>query len=287
MVLDGKYALNDGNEIPKLGLGTWFVKDRDAADVVRRAVGMGYRLIDTAQAYGNERGVGEGVRTCGVPREEIFVTSKVAAETKTRAAAAKAVDDMLSATGLDNLDLAIIHAPQPWRRWRSKKRRYFEENLDVWAALEDAKAKGKVRSIGVSNFLADDLQNILDNCTVRPAVNQILCHIGNTPEGLLELCRKEGVLAESYAPLGHGRMLEDERVIAMAAKYGVTAAQLCIRYCIELGTVALPKAASDAHLRENAEVDFSISAEDMEALKALPPIKGYGMLRMLPVFSGK
>ena len=135
-VLNETYTLSNGVQIPKLGLGTWFINDRDAAGAVRNAVKLGYRLIDTAQAYKNEAGVGEGVRTCGVPREEIFVTSKIAAEAKSYDAAKKAIDDILAKTGLEYLDLVIIHAPQPWKKWRNKKDRFFEENIQVWKAME-------------------------------------------------------------------------------------------------------------------------------------------------------
>lgn len=137
MILQECYTLPNGVTIPKLGLGTWFIEDDKAAQAVRDAVTAGYRLIDTAQAYGNERGVGEGIRTCGLPREDLFVTSKVAAEAKTYVAAARSVDDTLEKMGLDYLDLMIIHSPQPWAEFREEKR-YFAENKEVWRALEDA-----------------------------------------------------------------------------------------------------------------------------------------------------
>ena len=149
--------MNRRNTIPKLGLGTWFIDDDKAAQAVREAVKLSYRLIDTAQAYGNERGVGEGVRTCGLPREQLFVASKVAAELKDYDSAAKSIDETLEKMGLDYLDQIIIHSPQPWTEFRVEKR-YFEENRAVWRALEDAQAAGKVKVIGVSNFLRDDLE---------------------------------------------------------------------------------------------------------------------------------
>ena len=152
MILNETYTLENGLSIPKLGLGTWFIDDDQAAEAVRTAVKLGYRLIDTAQAYGNERGVGEGVRTCGVPREELFVASKVAVELKTYDEAKKSIDETLEKMGLDYLDQMIIHSPQPWNQFRVEKR-YSEENKAVWRALEDAQSEGKVRVIGVSNFL--------------------------------------------------------------------------------------------------------------------------------------
>lgn len=286
MMLQERYALLEGLSIPKLGLGTWFIDDAKAAEAVRQAVKLGYRLIDTAQAYGNERGVGEGVRTCGLPREELFVASKVAAEHKTYEEAARSIDGTLEKMGLTYLDQMIIHSPQPWREFREKKR-YFEENKAVWRALEDTQAAGKVRIIGVSNFLRDDLENLLADCRVRPAVNQILLHIGRTDGELLIFCREQGILAEAYSPIAHGEALKNPVIAAMAEKYAVTPAQLCVRYVLQLGTVALPKTADPGHMADNAAVDFVIREEDMEALIHTAPTRDYGQFNIFPVFSGK
>ncbi|MDD3809152.1 MAG: aldo/keto reductase [Erysipelotrichaceae bacterium] len=287
MILEEKYTLSNGVEIPRLGLGTWFINNKSAAQAIRQAVANGYRLVDTAQAYMNEAGVGEGIRTCGVPREELFVTSKIAAEAKSYQAAKKAIDDILSATGLDYLDLLIIHAPQPWNKWRSKKNRYYQENKEVWRAMEKAYEAGLLRAIGVSNFLIDDLESLLSGCKIKPMVNQVLCHISNTPHELIEFCHKRDILIEAYAPIAHGKVLKNKEIAAIAAKYGVTVAQLCIRYDLQLGTVALPKTANPEHMKENASVDFEISDLDMAKLNNITPIKGYGMMRIMPVFSGK
>ena len=286
-ILEKTYILSNGVKIPKLGLGTWFINNGDASEAVRQAAKIGYRLVDTAQAYGNEAGVGEGIRTCGVPRDQMFVTSKIAAKAKSYDSAAKAVDDILGATGLDYLDLIIIHSPQPWKDWRKDKKRYVPENVEAWRALEGAYKAGKLRAIGVSNFLQDDLQNVLDNCSVRPMVNQVLCHISNTPARLIDFCRKEGVQIEAYAPVAHGRVLKNRKIAGVAQKYGATVAQLCIRYDIQLGLVALPKSGNPAHMAENAAVDFEISEADMQTLKNFEPITGYGMMRIMPVFRGK
>lgn len=191
MILNETYSLANDVKIPKLGLGTWFIDDDKTAEAVRNAVKLGYRLIDTAQAYGNERGVGEGVRTCGVPREELFVASKVAAELKTYGAAMESIDETLEKMGLTYLDQMIIHSPQPWNEFRVEKR-YFEENKEVWRALEDAQSAGKVKVIGVSNFLKDDLENLLSGCRIKPMVNQILLHISNTDLALVDFCKAQG-----------------------------------------------------------------------------------------------
>ena len=286
MILQESYRLANGVQIPKLGLGTWFIEDGKAAQAVRDAVAAGYRLIDTAQAYGNERGVGEGVRTCGLPREQLFVTSKVAAEAKSYEAAAQSIDETLAKMGLEYLDMMIIHSPQPWAEFRVENR-YFAENKEVWRALEDAYEAGKLRAIGVSNFLQDDLENLLEGCRIKPMVNQILLHITNTDKALLEYCRAQGILVEAYSPIAHGEALKNPAITRMAEKYGVTPAQLCIRYVLQLGTVALPKTANPAHMRDNGAVDFQISPEDMQTLEAMEKIESYGEFDVFPVFSGK
>lgn len=286
MILQETYHLENGVQIPKLGLGTWFIDDDKVAKAVRDAVKAGYRLIDTAQAYGNERGVGEGVRTCGLPREELFVTSKVAAEVKTYEEAARSIDETLTKMGLEYLDLMIIHSPQPWAEFRVENR-YFAENKEVWRALEDAYEAGKLRAIGVSNFLQDDLENLLKDCRIKPMVNQILLHITNTDKALLDYCRAHGILVEAYSPIAHGEALKNPAITKMAKKYNVTPAQLCIRYVLQLGTVALPKTANPAHMQDNSAVDFQISTEDMRTLEAMEKIKSYGEFDMFPVFSGK
>ncbi len=286
MMLNETYTLSNGVKIPKLGLGTWFIDDDKAEDAVKEAVKLGYRLIDTAQAYGNECGVGEGVRNCGLPRNEIFVTSKVAAEAKSYESAAASIDETLSKMGLDYIDMMIIHSPQPWAEFRIEKR-YFEEKKEVWRALEDAYTAGKIKAIGVSNFLQDDLENILADCKIKPMVNQILLHISNTNTELVDFCNKNGILVEAYSPIAHGEALKNDAITAMAKKYGVSTAQLCIRYVIQLGTVALPKTGNPVHMKDNANVDFEISDEDMKALKEMEHIDNYGEFNVFPVFSGK
>ncbi len=215
MIFDETYTLANGIKIPKLGLGTWFIEDGKASDAVKSAVKLGYRLIDTAQAYGNERGVGEGVRSCGIAREELFVASKVAAELKTYEEASKSIDETLEKMGLDYLDQMIIHSPQPWTEFRVEKR-YFEENKEVWGALEDAQKAGKIRVIGVSNFLKDDLENLLSDCHVKPMVNQILLHISNTDLALVDYCKSQNILVEAYSPIAHGEALKNPAITEMA-----------------------------------------------------------------------
>ncbi|MDE6678422.1 MAG: aldo/keto reductase, partial [Ruminococcus sp.] len=256
-------------EIPKLGLGTWLIDDSIVSDAVKQAVSLGYRHIDTAQAYENESGVGKGIRECGISREEIFITSKVQAEYKSYETAVKSIDETLRKTGFEYIDMMLIHCPQPWAEYNKSDNRYFLENRQVWKALEEAYSAGKVRAVGVSNFLKEDIENLMETAVINPMVNQIECHISGTPIELIEYCQNTGIIVEAYSPIAHGRLLNNEYVKSLAEKYNVTISQLCIRYAIQLGTVALPKTTNPDHMRKNAETDFKISSEDMEILKKI------------------
>ena len=284
MILQDTTHLPNGVAIPKLALGTWMIEDDVVAEAVKAAFDIGYRHIDTAQAYGNERGVGEAIRTCGVPREELFVQSKLAAEVKDYEGAKAAIDQSLETMGLDYIDLFIIHSPQPWGDWASDDR-FFEGNRAAWKAMEEALEAGKLRAIGVSNFQKEDLANLLDNATVKPMINQVLAHVGNTPFELIDYSTANGMLVEAYSPIAHGKILDNAEIKAMADTYGVTVPQLCIRYVLQLGLLALPKTANPAHMKSNAEVDFEISSADMDKLKAVTA-KDYGDASAFPVYSG-
>ena len=287
MVLNETYKMNNGIEIPKLALGTWLIDDSKVAEAVRQALEIGYRHIDTAQAYGNERGVGEGVRTSGIKRDKIFITSKVAAEHKTYESAINSINETLQKMQLDYIDMMIIHSPQPWVEVNKSDNRYFEENRNVWRALEESVKSGKVKTIGVSNFLEQDIENILSQCNIVPAVNQILAHISNTPLDLIKYCESKNILLEAYSPIAHGEALKNESILKMAQKYNVTTPQLCIKYDLQLGMVVLPKTDNPKHMKSNTELDFIISDEDMEILKNIEHIKDYGKHSIFPVFGGK
>lgn len=281
-IFNQTYTLANGVEIPKLGLGTWFIDDDDAAEAVRTATQIGYRNIDTAQAYGNERGVGEGVRSSGVSRTELFVSTKLAAEIKDYENAVEAINESLATLNIDYIDLMLIHSPQPWDDFRGGD--YAAGNQAAWRALEEAHQAGKIRAIGVSNFQQRDLEHILDSCTVAPQVNQILVHAGNTPSELITYCQSKDILVQAYSPIAHGAILQNPQLQALADHYGVSVPQLCIRYTLQLGTVSLPKTANPDHMRSNAQVDFQISDEDMAALRKLEDVD-YGEHSVFPVYS--
>lgn len=287
MIFEETFTLSNGVKIPKLALGTWLIEGAAAKDAVKNAIEIGYRHIDTAQAYGNEAEVGEGIRESGIKRDEIFVTSKVAAENKSYSSAIESIDNSLYKSKLDYLDLILIHSPQPWKEVNQSDNRYYEENKEVWRAMEDALKAGKLRSIGISNFLEDDVKSITEDCTVKPMVNQLLAHISNTPLELIEYCQKQGIIVEAYSPIAHGEALKNPIIRKVSDKYGVSPAQLCLKYALQLDMVILPKTESVQHMRENAQLDFEISAEDMELLKNIEHIKDYGDSSFFPVYGGK
>jgi diketogulonate reductase-like aldo/keto reductase len=286
MILEAKYKLSNGLEIPKLGLGTWFISNDAVIQAVKDAAKLGYRLIDTAQAYRNESGVGEGIRKCGVNREDMFVTTKLAAEVKSYKEAVASIDESVKRLNLDYIDLMIIHSPKPWAEFKGNEP-YFEGNREAWRALEEAYKAGKLRSIGLSNFEKPDIDNILDSCSVKPVVNQILVHISNTPKELIQYSQEKGMLVEAYSPIGHGELLKNREIAAIAERYHVSVPQLSIRYCLQLGLLPLPKTANPSHMKTNAEVDFVISEADMDFLKNVKQIEDYGSSGKFPVYNRK
>lgn len=285
-IFDETLTMNNGLKIPKMALGVWEIPDAETPKAVEAAIKMGYRHIDTAQAYGNERGVGEGVKNSGVARDQIFVNSKVAAEIKDYKQAKASIDETLNKMGLDYLDMMIIHNPQPWKEVNQSDDRHFEGNLETWRAMGDAVKEGKLKTIGVSSFEKEDLDNLIKNSDTKPAVNQILVHIGETPSDLIKYSQDNDIVVEAFSPIAHGAALNNPAIKKMAEKYGVSVPQLCIRYDWQLNTVVLPKSANPAHMKSNAEIDFEISAEDMETLKKFTPVD-YGQAGIFPVFGGK
>ncbi len=189
--------------------------------------------------------------------------------------------------GLDYIDMMIIHSPQPWKEVNQSDDRYFEGNLEAWRALTDAYKSGKLRAIGVSNFLKEDIGNMLENAEIKPMVNQVLCHISNTPLALIEYCQSRGIVMEAYSPVAHGEALKNVKIREMASKYGVSVPQLCIRYDLQLNMITLPKTANPEHMAANADIDFEISDADMDVLKNIEHIRDYGEHGFFPVFGGK
>lgn len=280
-----EFILNNGTKVPSLAYGTWLIKNENATQCVEMALKAGYRHIDTAQAYGNEEGVGIAIKNSGLKREEIFLTSKVKAEIKSYKKAKASIDESLKKLGVDYIDLMLIHCPQPWALFRGPFR-YFKQNIQVWKAMEEAYKEGKLKAIGVSNFLVDDLQNIINNCEIKPMANQILLHIGETPVDVIKFCQENDIVVEAYSPIAHGRALNNPSIKAIADKYHVSIAQLCIKYTLQLDTISIPKASSQEHIIENMKLDFEIKQEDMIELMKLNRID-YGADAFWPVFNKK
>lgn len=211
----------------------------------------------------------------------------MAAEHKTYEEAKAGIDETLKKMGLDYLDMMIIHSPQPWVEVNQSDNRYKEGNRQAWRALEEAYNEGKLKAIGVSNFQIEDIESLMETAKVKPMVNQILCHISNTPLELIDYCQKNDIAVEAYSPIAHGEILSQPEIKAIADKYGVSVPQLCIRYTLQLGTISLPKTENPEHMKSNAEVDFTISEEDMEILKNFKKIENYGESSGFPVYGGK
>lgn len=268
------FELANGRSIPCLGFGTWQTHDGDvAATAVREAIEAGYRHIDTAAVYGNEQGVGRGIAAAGVPREQLFVTSKVwnteRGYDSTLAAFEKTMDDL----GLDYLDLYLIHWPASSSRFSN----WEDINRETWRAMEELYDAGRIRAIGVSNFLPHHLHALMDS-KVTPMVNQIEFHPGQMQQETVAFCEENGILVQAWSPLGTGRMLGDTRLAAIAKRYGVTVAQLCIRWCLQHGVLPLPKSVTPSRIIENAQVfGFTISPEDMAAIDAFDYFGGSGL----------
>jgi diketogulonate reductase-like aldo/keto reductase len=260
------FTLANGVQLPKIGFGTWQIPDVAAYDAVSSALQSGYRHIDTARVYGNERSVGRAVRDSGIPREEIFVASKLPAEIKDHDEALTSFGTTMVSLGLDYVDLYMIHAPWPWHAIGQD---CAEGNRAAWKALEQIHESGRARAIGVSNFNVSDLNVILDQCSIKPMVNQIRFFIGNAQPVSLEFCRRENIHVTGYSPLATGKILDNEDIVAVAKRYGRSVAQICIRYVLQKDVAPLPKSTNPARIKENADVDFEITAADMALLEEL------------------
>lgn len=266
-VLQEEFTLSNLLRMPKVGFGTWQITDPgEAYEATSSALACGYRHIDTARVYGNEDSVGRAVRDSGIPRSEIFVTSKLPAEIKDHDEALASFETTMATIGLDYLDCYLIHAPWPWH---DIGRDCAASNKAIWKAFEAIYRSGRAKAIGVSNFNVSDLQVILDGCSVRPMVNQIRFFIGNTQKEVVEFCRSKDIRVTAYSPLATGKILDHPDIRAVTERYGKSVAQLCIRYVIQKGVGPLPKSTHPQRIRENADVDFEITSADMGLLDRL------------------
>ncbi len=253
--------------MPVLGLGTWLIPDgQPAYAAVSAALDLGYRSIDTARVYGNEASVGRAVRDSGLARNSLFITSKLPAEIKEPNAARASFEETMAQTGLDYLDLYLIHAPWPWD---DIGRDCTEGNRQVWRVLEEIWAEGRVRAIGVSNFNGADLDALSETARIIPMVNQIPFGIGSDQDATIAYCAAKEIVLQAYSPLAHGRLLARAELPTVAARYGRSVAQLCNRYVVQKGLAPLPKTTHPERMKENADIDFVIGPDDMAYLDSL------------------
>ena len=267
------FSLANGVAIPCLGFGTWQMKEGpETVAAIQKALELGYRHIDTAAYYQNERSVGQAVRASGLPREAVFVTSKVWNTDRGYESTLRAFDRTMEKLGLDYLDLYLIHWPAAANRFDN----WEDINGQTWRAMTELYQQGRVRAIGVSNFLPHHLEPLLKT-EVAPMVNQVECNPGCQQKQTLAYCRDHGILVEAWSPLGSGRVLENATLQALGKQYGKSAAQICLRWCLEQGVLPLPKSVTPQRIQENTAIfDFALTPEDMARIAALPPFGGSG-----------
>ncbi|NLD34597.1 MAG: aldo/keto reductase [Clostridiales bacterium] len=271
--LTDTYTLQNGLQIPVIGFGTWQVADgEEARKSVLSALEAGYRHIDTAQAYENEQSVGQGIRDSGVPREQIFLTSKLRNPVRGYEETLAAFDESLRLLGTDYLDLFLLHWPRP----RAFHDNWEHMNAESWRAMETLFEQKKLRALGISNFRRHHIDALLKTAKVAPQVNQIRLAPGETQDDTVDYSREKGMLLEAYSPLGVGRIFEVPQMQELAEKYGRTIAQIAIRWSLQRGYLPMPKSITPERIRENARVfDFELSADDVQRIADMKGVVGY------------
>ena len=270
--LKDAFVLNNGVSVPCIGFGTYQIPDgQPVEDAVTNALRYGYRHIDTASGYENERGIGNALRRfleqSGCRREDVFITSKLHAKNRSYGRVLENFSDSMDKLGLEYLDLYLIHWP-----YNALQRTDWEEgNCDTWRAFEHLYTTGRIRAIGVSNFRTKQMESLLPTCRIKPMVNQIEMHPGWENLNVAAYCCEKGILAEAWSPLGRGTALVQPDIQALALKYGKTPAQICVRWVLQHGVLPIPKSAHPERIMENAQVfDFHIMDEDMERIDGIP-----------------
>ena len=261
------YTLNNGVKIPCVAFGTYKAAQGDNVEILRMAIESGYRYFDTASFYGTEKYLGEAVRMSGIPREEFFIASKLWKDEMGYEEAKQACRRSLENLGMDYLDLYLIHWPLPkpdHTEWKDLDNR-------TWKALEELYEEGKVRAIGLSNFLPHHIDNLLENCRIKPMADLIEFHPGYAQAAAVRYCQERDIMVQAWSPIGRGRVLEDEMIVQMASKYGVSPAQVCLRYALQRNVIPLPKSSSAERMKQNQDLfSFEISREDMYRIDTMP-----------------
>ena len=272
MSLQDTYTLSDGVKIPRIGFGTWQMpNDEHTTKVVENAINVGYRHIDTAQMYGNEEAVGQGIKNSGMTREELFVTTKLNNPNHTYELAKNSIDESLKLLQLDYIDLFIIHWPNP----KAFRENWAESNIESWRAMEEAHKAGKIRSLGVSNFMPHHLDALVDHVDVMPTVNQILLNPSEMQPETVARNKELNILSEAYSPLGTGKIFDLDEMKILSEKYNKSIAQVAIRWSLQHGFLPLPKTSTLSRAAENVDVfDFEISEGDMKLIDGLKGLAG-------------
>lgn len=270
--MDNYFVLSNNVKMPKVGYGTYKSTDGSDERIVRMALEAGYRLLDTAAAYGNEEYVGKAIQESGIPRNEIFLTSKAWKTNLGYEKTKKSFEESLERLKTDYLDLFLIHWPKP----DPESTDWKELDQGSWKAMEEFYCQGKVRAIGCSNFLPHHMEALMETATVRPMVNQLELHVGYLQEAAVQYCKKCGIQVQAWSPLGRRRVLEEPMVIKVAEKYKVSPAQFLLRFLLQQDIGVIPKASSVERMRQNLELpEFVIEETDMYLLRCLPQI-GWG-----------
>ena len=261
------YVLNNGVEIPAVAFGTYKAADGKSADVIRAAIGAGYRYFDTASFYGTETYLAEAIRESGIPRREFFIASKLWKDEMGYENVKSAFERTLNNLRTDYLDLYLIHWPLPepgYKEWR-------QLDKETWRAMEELYEAGKIRAIGLSNFLPHHIENMLKDCRDRPAVDQTEYHPGYSQEAVVNYCRERGILVQAWSPIGRSRVLDEPLVKELAAKYDVSPAQICLKFAVQRNIIPLPKSSSEDRMRENLDLySFELEQDDIWRLSTMP-----------------
>jgi diketogulonate reductase-like aldo/keto reductase len=266
MKITDYYTLSNGVKIPIVGFGTWQIENKDIMSCINIAIDCGYRHIDTASIYGNEEEIGAAIKKIGIEREKLFITGKLWNTDHSYNKVLIAIDKSLKLLKIDYLDLYLIHWPNP-----KEIRDNFESTIiDTWNGMENIYKNGKVRAIGVSNFLPHHLSVIINNSSIHPTINQIRLFPGSQQFDTIKFCREKNILLEGYSPLGSGKIFESKELLLLSKKYNKTIAQICVRWSLQMGFLPIPKSKTPSRIMENIDIfDFELDNEDVKKLKGI------------------
>jgi len=270
------FTMNNNEKIPCMGYGTFKVSKDNNIKTIQDAIKTGYRLFDTASLYETERALGEAIKNSGIPREEFYIETKLWIDEMGYENTKKALNASLKRLQMDYVDLYLIHWPKP----EEDSKNWKEINIETWRAMEELKEEGKIKSLGCSNFLPHHLNNILDNCKIKPTVNQLELHTGYSQEAAVDFCHKNNIIPMAWSPLGRGRetaLYKNDILTKLSKKYNKSIAQINLRFLLQKGIIPIPKAGSKEHMEENTKIfDFEIDLDDMWMLSCMPQTTGLG-----------